>query len=111
MTFFVARWYFPLHAEDSCQLPEAKAPADVRSSRFRPIAATGPASCVTSLLRSYGQPSSSSGLMMTSLRTSSAGAAAIQTIREATSAGGKAFVTGGGSRCETARSVDDHTPQ
>jgi hypothetical protein len=43
----------------------------------------------------YGHPSSSSGLMITSLRTSSGDAAAIQTIREATSAGGKAFVTGG----------------
>src|SRR5690242_15750781 len=39
----------------------------------------------------YGQPSSSSGLTMASLRTSSAGAVAIQTMSEDTSAGGNAF--------------------
>src|SRR6266480_7328918 len=59
----------------------------------------------------YGQPSSSSGLMMASLRTSSGGAVAIQTIRDATSAGGNALVTGGSSGPDATRWVDDHAPQ
>src|SRR5216117_4019672 len=59
----------------------------------------------------YGQPSSSSGLTMASLRTSSGGAVAIQMIRDATSAGGNALVTGGGSSPDTARCAEDHVPQ
>src|SRR5213593_3621920 len=65
---------------------------------------------VGDVLGCYGQPPSSSGLTIASLRTNSGGALAIQTISAATSSGGSACVAGGGARRSPARTSDDHCP-